>query len=78
MHVLNRLWQAQLGSIQKPLLKHQWLLQEFVHSKYCITSIIRTPLATGVRIRVRIIEIVLITKINTVLFERMRKLIHNL
>ena len=32
-------------------------------------------LATGVRIRVRIIEIVRITKINTVLFEHMRKLI---
>ena len=43
-------------------------------TEYSRTSIIRTPLATGVRIRVRIIEIVRITKINTVLFEHMRKL----
>lgn len=34
MHVLYRLRQAQLGSIQKPLLKHQRLLQEFLHFKY--------------------------------------------
>ena len=39
-------------------------------TEYSRTSIIRTPLATGVRI----IEIVRITKINTVLFEHMRKL----
>ena len=41
---------------------------------YSRTSIIRTPLATGVRVRVRIIEIVRTTKINTVPFEHIRKL----